>query len=361
MKFRRLLLVLALIGTSISVWSRTVVTDAETGAVLPSASVFDKNGSFVCITDDKGCLPEISSRLYPLNVRYLGFEPAEITDPGVEEVRLHPSDYELADVEIVSESHNNLHMLGYLRMYSSQEAATDTVFGFREMIVDYMIPTGKKNKVKGWVVPRVLATREAYRFFNDRGLDSISDSNNNFIHWNLAVLTDKTKEFPQKIVDDAAQRDTLMGKYGPRVVWWRIGDKYYAKVDALADEKDHVLNDGIDKFFGMGKVVTRKDGLFIFDDENGSHIGSVGKMDQLTYNYDATMTGKLFKKYIFDSDIPVDTHTYGELFIFKKEYLTKEEANDVKKHPPVIREIKAPEGTIPIHPAIPPLLERLGK
>lgn len=361
MNYKRLLLPLALLAVWTAVWSGTVVRDAETEAVLPSASVFDKNGSFVCITDENGMLPDISPRLYPLNVRYLGFLPADVESPAVEEVKLQPSDYELADVEIVSESHNNLHMLGYLRMYSSQEAGADTVFGFKEMIVDYMMPVGKKNKVKGWLSPRVLASREVYRFFNDRGLDSVSGTNDNFIHWNLAGLTDKSRKLPVKLVDDATRRDTVMGKYGPKQVWWRIGDKYYAKLDVLADEEGHVLSDSFDSFLGMGKDVTRKEGLFIFDDEDGSHVGSVAKMDRLTYNFDATMKGRLFKKYLFESDVPVDTHTYGELFIFEKQYLTKDEANDVKKHPPVIREIKAPEGAIPLHPAIQPLFERLAE
>ena len=77
----------------------------------------------------------------------------------------------LPEVLVVSGHKKLLHLLAYVREYSTMTTYTDTVFLFREKMVDYMLPAGKVD-FKGWSTPRVLTSRSYYRFSNSHGLRS---------------------------------------------------------------------------------------------------------------------------------------------------------------------------------------------
>ena len=49
-----------------------------------------------------------------------------------------------------------MHMLAYVREYSTLTTYTDTVFLFREKMVDFMLNTDPKVKFQGWSYPRIL-------------------------------------------------------------------------------------------------------------------------------------------------------------------------------------------------------------
>lgn len=84
---------------------------------------------------------------------------------------------ELPEVLVLSKNHKVLHMLAYVREYSTLTTYTDTVFLFREKMVDYMLPVFGA-KFEGWTKPRVLTSRSYYQFKDSRGLDSVSDVSN---------------------------------------------------------------------------------------------------------------------------------------------------------------------------------------
>ena len=48
-----------------------VIADSMTHIPLPNASIYDKNGVAIGMSDDRGVLPELSKNSYPLTVRYL--------------------------------------------------------------------------------------------------------------------------------------------------------------------------------------------------------------------------------------------------------------------------------------------------
>lgn len=70
---------------------------------------------------------------------------------------------ELPEVVVVSKNNKVLHMLAYLREYSTMTTFTDTVFLFREKMVDFMLPS-RGIRYKGWKTPRVLTSRSYFRF-----------------------------------------------------------------------------------------------------------------------------------------------------------------------------------------------------
>ncbi len=145
-----------------------------TGAPLPKASVFDNRGVFVGVCSDFGELPAIDLSSYPLTVRMIGYSPATIDSPDIEEIALEEIEYELPEIVVDSKRHKVLHLIGYVREYSTLSTYTDTVVLFREKTVDFMIPTKRADKYKGWTNPRVLASKSYYHFSNSEGLDSVS-------------------------------------------------------------------------------------------------------------------------------------------------------------------------------------------
>ena len=87
----------------------------------------------------------------------------------------------LPEVLVLSKNNRVLHMLAYVREYSTLTTYTDTVFLFREKMVDYMLPASG-SKFKGWSKPRVITSRSYYQFKDNNGLDSVSDVSNHHFH-----------------------------------------------------------------------------------------------------------------------------------------------------------------------------------
>ena len=61
-----------------------IVVDSQDKRALPSASVFDKNGTLLCVCSTSGRSVRIGDNDYPLTVRYLGYHEKEIAAPCAE-------------------------------------------------------------------------------------------------------------------------------------------------------------------------------------------------------------------------------------------------------------------------------------
>ena len=51
-----------------------VIADSTTHIPLPNASIYDKYGVAISMSNNKGALPKLSKNSYPITVRYLGFQ-----------------------------------------------------------------------------------------------------------------------------------------------------------------------------------------------------------------------------------------------------------------------------------------------
>ena len=89
---------------------------------------------------------------------------------------------ELPEMVVESGKRRVLHMLAYVREYSTLSSYGDTVLLFREKMVDYMFVPDKKMRFKGWTIPRILKTKSYYRFTDGQGLDSVSDYCGRYFH-----------------------------------------------------------------------------------------------------------------------------------------------------------------------------------
>ena len=128
-----------------------------------------------------------------------------------------------------------LHILGYVREYSTLATFTDTVFMFREKMVDYLLPPEAGKKTRGWSTPRVLASRSYYRFTDINGLDSVSDRCSHHFSWADWVGIVPSTDVPSGLKSVPSGTHTDRGKYSPAVVWSKEDGRMTLDIDVLAD------------------------------------------------------------------------------------------------------------------------------
>lgn len=64
---------------SMELWaSEVIVVDSATNVALPNASIYNKDGTPVGLSNSKGVIPKIARSRYPITVRYLGFNDKSV-------------------------------------------------------------------------------------------------------------------------------------------------------------------------------------------------------------------------------------------------------------------------------------------
>ena len=323
------------------------ILDKETEDPLAKASVFDKNGKFIAVTDDNGGVPvNISENSYPLNVRYVGYIPQDIASPDEGVIRLVETSYDLPEVTVDSESHNHLVITAYVRNYLTRTTGKDTVVSFEEQIVDFMFPMTKKAKVKGWNKARVLANRSY-----DWGKNSKRDTvryNEDYKGYSYSYDLDDKFILPQTIASGNAIKEIIPGKFSDKETWRKRGETYFLEKDGLADYKDHINKPALAKILGLTMSMDKDEAKYKFT-ENGKSQFYPEDVLEAVISYHMNMSGKGIK-YAYDTKDPIDLYGYGEMFVIDRAYLTAEDAKELKKNPPVVSmNFKAPEN-IPLPP-----------
>lgn len=334
--------------------------DAETKAPLPLASITDCSGNVVGMTDKSGVIPELQKDRYPITFNYMGYASLQILKPAEDDLKMIQQDYELPEIVVIPGSRPLLHLTGYMREITSVLSSSDSVAIFKESVVDFLVPV-EKTKVKGWNKARELASKTYVRMSNSSGLDSVSTNHEyEFMLWgNRKSLIPSGAKIPAKIKGTDLACDTIMGKYYPKIIWWKNGDitRWYG--DALANEKNHVTTPWALKLFGLTADVTEISENYVFDTPDGDFIRPTD-LRQVSVTIDMLAKGKLFKK-AFDSSSHVNVRTYMELYLTDREFLSEEEGKELKKEVPFIEpsDILAPANANPLHPAIIRTVERV--
>lgn len=301
-----------------------VVADRSTRMPLPGASVFDRTGKGIGMADSKGRLPYIGKDAFPVTVRYLGFREKYVPAVNSDTVFLTEITTDLPEVLVESKHHKVLHMLGYVREYSTLSTYTDTVFLFREKMVDYMITPDKKMRFKGWLTPRVLKSKSYYRFTNAYGLDSVSDKCNNHFSWSdwIGIVTPPALPCRLKGVDSAA--DTVRGKYSPTEIWNRKGGRVRVDVNVLADTASRKWVPDLSAFFR--KHLDFENFKVSFSYDNLAH-DSLLMTDLKGYSLNIESNGRGHEMFRFNRrNEPFCVNTFAEVYILDKEYITVKEA-----------------------------------
>lgn len=327
------------------------VKDAESGQPLPKASVFDNKGLFIGVADDNGILPPtIAESAYPINIRYVGYQPVDVATPDVGEVNLYESTYVLPELVVDDKSRNLLYLQVFVREYTTGEDSNDTLGQYKEQIVDYVFPVAKKTKFKGWKKPRILATKNYKQIKKERkkqSVDTLTYNEEKSKYTSDFSLTDKFV-VPDPILSGEVKEYVVEGKYSPEEKWYVIGDNYIVEKDELSDYENHIYQPSILKLFGASMAQTTNESRYKFD--IGEKAPSIENLVEVTQQWDIILKGKLFKKMTEANDDTKLNH-YSEMFVIDRAYLTAEEAKELKDNPPVISsKFQLPEG-IPEPPA----------
>ena len=231
---------------------------------------------------------------------------------------------ELPEVVVEYSKYPMLHMLAYVREYSTLTTYTDTVLLFREKMVDYMVPLEDKVKLKGWTTPRILTSKSYYKFTNQTGLDSVSDECNYHFSWSDWVgLPDKVT-LPPTIRNNELSKDTLKGKYSPIELWNRIDDNIDITINLLADSIGYKWIPNVNWFIMKGVDYDKFSLTYNFKNVTGSEI-SARDLDRYSYSIESTGRGREMFRFNRNRE-PYYVSTDAEIYIIAKEFITTKEA-----------------------------------
>lgn len=349
--------ILVLLGTVTA--AATVVVDASTGLPLPKASVFDKKGNLVGVCSDDGLVPRLSPSLYPLSLRCMGYSSASIETPDIEKVSLLQIEFKLPELTVDNKKHQVLHIIGYVREYSTISTYTDTVMLFREKTVDFMIPARRTKHYKGWTYPRVLASKSYYHFSDANGLDSVSKYFSQNFSWSDLVGVFKSREIPHVLRDVEVGNDTIFGKFSPSSLWKKRGNIIMLDNDILADKNNQTWAPELFRLFSMNVDFIKFYINYLFH-EPGSNVVLADDIARMSFIIESNGRGKNLRS-LFHTLDPIYMNTYGEIYITDKEYMTVKEAVKWEKRPPLGDDIgiHPPEDAPQLQPVIAALVDRV--
>lgn len=325
--FRLCLSVIAIVLSVINVAGQgrsAVVADSVSGMPLQSASVFDSRGKVLGMSDAKGRLPYIPADAYPVTVRFLGYNERTVYDAAADTVFLTENIAELPEMVVESRRHKVMHMLAYVREYSTMTTYTDTVFLFREKMVDFMLTPDDKVKFKGWSRPRVLTCKSYYRFTDNMGLDSVSDVSRHHFSWSDWIGAAPAATMPEALIGADCAADTLRGRYSPAEIWTRRGDRVSVDVNVLADTVVRRWVPDLSGFFRHDLDFEQFKLHYNFGNVSGEQVNP---MDLTAYSYNIESNGRGHSMFRFNRvDEPFFVSTYAEVYIVDKEFITVKEA-----------------------------------
>lgn len=338
---------------------RPVVADAVTHRPLANATVLDRKGKVAGICSADGVMPRIEAGQYPLTVRYLGYDDAMVKTAGSDTVFLNERYTSLDELVVDGGSYKALHILAYVREYSTMTTYSDTVFLFREKMVDYMVPPGGKSKFAGWTAPRILKTQSYYRYTDSAGLDSVSDECRHHFSWSDWMNLPPVHEIPLSLRGVEAGTDTVHGRYSPSEVWTRSGDRMTVSVNVIADTTARRWCSGVASFFRSGMDFDEFRANFNFDVEEDAEVTPASLR---SYSYNVSSRGRGVNMFKFHRrEEPFFVDTYAEVYVLDKEYITIKEAREWERHKfsaddmPIYSAADAPE----LHPAVLDLMARV--
>lgn len=315
----------------------TLVVDASTGMPVAKASVFDRSGVMRGVSSGNGELPRFAPSDYPLSVSCLGFEPAVVESPETERVELRAVDYSLPELVVSSKKAKAVHLTGYLREYSTLTTYSDTVTMFREKTIDFMVPTQREKKYRGWTTQRVLASRSYYHFSDSQGLDSVSGNFRQNFSWSDLAGVFRSAKMPENIAAGRSDTDTVFGKYSPAAVWRLNGDNLHLETDFLADRGDCDWLPAAARMFSGSADFSRFNVNYEFSGTEGDMIYPEN-LSRMTVVIESEGGGRDLRR-LFRNDKSLYMTTYAEIFITGREYLTAAEVKRWEDNPPLGSEI----------------------
>lgn len=337
------------------------VADEVSGEPIEEALVYDKQGKLVGYTSKEGALPALAHSAYPLTVRCIGYETCVISTPSVRKVLMRRKNYELPEVVVNSKDKQVLHLLGYVREYSTLATYTDTVFLFREKTVDFMLPSKRVKHFKGWRSPRVLSSKSYYRFTGADGLDSVSDNCNTHFSWSDWVDIPAGVHLNRKCKRPGTVVDTVPGHRSASQIWKRDSDKVSISINVLADTLNRQWVNRLKRYHMGVTDFYRMDLKYEFEDVDEDTI----LPEQLhKFAFQIESDGRGFRlPHLAGVEREAYVETKAEVYIIDKTYMSEADARKWEKKAPNYAEvgILIPEEAA-LYPAdVSNMVERVGR
>lgn len=339
---------------------RYIVVDSENWTPLAGASVFDRKGHFIGQCGNSGKTPRIDRRDYPVTIRIIGYKETRLPEPpDGDTICLPENAMELDEVIVSGKQHKVLHMLGYVREYSTLTTYSDTVFLFREKMVDFMLTPDSRTRFKGWDNPRILKSKSYYRFMNSQGLDSVSSEGTYHFSWSDWISPILSPQLTPAIRDTLATTDTVQGRNRPTEIWTRHRDNISVAVNVLADNASRRWVPRLSGFFHDGLEF---DSFRVRFNYANVEADTILPIDLTGYSFNIESEGRGRQMFRFNRrDEPFYVTTYTEVYIVDKEYITMAEARKWANKPqlaadiPILEPAEAPD----LQPHVLALIDRV--
>lgn len=335
------------------------VVDGADGAPLGGATVFGRSGLILGFTDADGALEVADEGCFPLTVRCMGYEVGQC-EAGKARVALIAEPFELAELAVSPGDRPVARLLCYIREYCSCATPTDTLICFNEHMGDVFLPV--KDKVKGFKAkdsPRFLYSEMYTQMASSRGVDTVYSPTNrdDTFTWEMLMKFPKSATPTERMLS-GAMADTVAGKYSPRDIQ-RVSPAglFSVTTDFLADAKDHVASPFIFKMLGMSNDVTEMFHTWVFRNNGGASVYSSADLVKGDFSMSMLGKGKWIKK-AFKSDEAVNIRCYYEIYPVDVEFLTVEDARELSKNPPELKQLQRSEIASPLMPSIAKIVER---
>lgn len=235
---------------------------------------------------------------------------------------------ELPELEVKTRKSRVLHMLAYMREVSTMTTIHDTVFLFREKLVDYMFNPDKKIKFKGWSNPRTLKTRSFFRFSDADGLDSVSDVCDHHFSWSDWIGVNPGGRLPARIRNLTAGNDTINARFRPAVLWKRDKDRVSVGIDVLADTLTYRWVPDISWFFQKDIDFYEMKVNLEYDNVLSDFLSPA---DLTGYSFYIESNGRGRDMFRFGrGNVPYYVKTDARVYILDKEYITIKDAKKWK-------------------------------
>lgn len=243
---------------------------------------------------------------------------------------LEPIPYELPEVKVSTKHRPILHLTGYIREISTMSSSSDTLMLYREKWVDFMIPSAREKRYKGWTDPRLLRTKSYYKWTDANGRDSVSDRASHHFSWSDWVSLPKSMNLPAVIGGNRLGTDTVMGKYSPSEIWSRDSAGINVTVNVLADSTRRKWTPRLAGPLWRDTEFERLVMDYRFSDTDTFSVRPQN-LDRLSCSIESMGRGHdmfMFKHY---EDPILYVSTYFDLTITDREYLTVKDARRKEK------------------------------
>lgn len=248
----------------------------------------------------------------------------------VDTAPLEPIPYELPEVKVSTKYRPILHLTGYVRELSTMTSSSDTLMLYREKWVDFMIPTGKEKKYKGWTDARLLKTKSYYKWTDAYGLDSVSDRANHHFSWSDWVSLPRRVNLPYIIGGNRLGTDTIMGKYSPTEIWSRDSAGINVMVNVLADSTRRKWTPRLAGPLWRDTEFERLVMDYRFSDTDTFSV-KPQNLDRLSCRIESMGRGHDMFRFKHYQDPILYISTYFDLTITDREYLTVKDARRQEK------------------------------